>query len=38
MQDGIFFATIRHMSLAPAYQKVRQEIVEFLRACRRGAG
>jgi len=27
----------RHMSLAPAYQKVRQEIVEFLRACRRGA-
>jgi hypothetical protein len=28
----------RHMSLAPAYQKVRQEIVEFLRACRRGAG
>jgi nitrate/nitrite transport system ATP-binding protein len=27
----------RHMSLAPAYQKVRQGIVEFLRACRRGA-
>jgi len=27
----------RHMRLAPAYQKVRQEIVEFLRACRRGA-
>jgi nitrate/nitrite transport system ATP-binding protein len=26
----------RHMSLAPAYQKVRQEIVEFLRGCRRG--
>jgi len=25
------------MRLAPAYQKVRQEIVEFLRACRRGA-
>jgi nitrate/nitrite transport system ATP-binding protein len=25
----------RHMSLAPAYQKVRQAIVEFLRACRR---
>ena len=27
----------RHMSLAPAYQKVRQGIVEFLRACRRVA-
>jgi nitrate/nitrite transport system ATP-binding protein len=27
----------RHMSLAPAYQKVRTEIVEFLRACRRVA-
>jgi len=27
----------RHMSLAPAYQKARQGIVEFLRACRRGA-
>jgi nitrate/nitrite transport system ATP-binding protein len=26
----------RHMSLAPAYQKVRQQIVEFLRGCRRG--
>ena len=26
----------RHMSLAPAYQKVRHQIVEFLRACRRG--
>jgi nitrate/nitrite transport system ATP-binding protein len=25
----------RHMSLAPAYQKVRTEIVDFLRACRR---
>ncbi len=25
----------RHMSLAPPYQKVRQAIVEFLRACRR---
>jgi nitrate/nitrite transport system ATP-binding protein len=25
----------RHMSLVPAYQKVRREIVEFLRACRR---
>ena len=24
----------RHMSLAPAYQKVRQAIVEFLRSCR----
>jgi nitrate/nitrite transport system ATP-binding protein len=27
----------RHMSLAPAYQKARREIVEFLRGCRRGA-
>jgi nitrate/nitrite transport system ATP-binding protein len=27
----------RHMSLQPAYQKVRREIVEFLRACRRTA-
>jgi len=27
----------RHMSLQPAYQKVRREIVEFLRACRRQA-
>ena len=27
----------RHMSLAPAYQKVRREIVEFLRSCRREA-
>ena len=27
----------RHMSLAPAYQKARQGIVEFLRACRRVA-
>jgi nitrate/nitrite transport system ATP-binding protein len=27
----------RHMSLTPAYQKARQEIVEFLRACRRPA-
>src|SRR2546425_5406267 len=26
----------RHMSLTPAYQKARQGIVEFLRACRRG--
>jgi len=26
----------RHMSLAPAYQKVRHQIVDFLRACRRG--
>ena len=25
----------RHMSLSPAYQKARQAIVEFLRACRR---
>jgi len=25
----------RHMSLAPAYQKARREIVEFLRGCRR---
>jgi nitrate/nitrite transport system ATP-binding protein len=25
----------RHMSLSPAYQKARQGIVEFLRACRR---
>ena len=25
----------RHMSLVPAYQKVRREIVDFLRACRR---
>jgi len=25
----------RHMSLTPAYQKVRQALVEFLRACRR---
>jgi nitrate/nitrite transport system ATP-binding protein len=25
----------RHMSLAPAYQKARQGLVEFLRACRR---
>ena len=27
----------RHMSLTPAYQKARVGIVEFLRACRRGA-
>ncbi len=27
----------RHMSLTPAYQKARLGIVEFLRACRRGA-
>jgi nitrate/nitrite transport system ATP-binding protein len=27
----------RHMSLTPAYQKARQAIVEFLRACRRPA-
>jgi nitrate/nitrite transport system ATP-binding protein len=27
----------RHMSLEPAYQKARQAIVEFLRACRRPA-
>jgi nitrate/nitrite transport system ATP-binding protein len=27
----------RHMSLTPAYQKARQGIVEFLRACRRPA-
>ncbi len=27
----------RHMSLTPAYQKARQGIVEFLRACRRRA-
>jgi len=26
----------RHMSLEPAYQKVRHQIVDFLRACRRG--
>src|SRR5580765_6737013 len=26
----------RHMSLAPAYEKVRHQIVDFLRACRRG--
>ena len=26
----------RHMSLSPAYQKARQGLVEFLRACRRG--
>jgi nitrate/nitrite transport system ATP-binding protein len=24
----------RHLSLEPAYQKVRREIVEFLRGCR----
>jgi nitrate/nitrite transport system ATP-binding protein len=28
----------RHMSLAPAYQKARREIVDFLRACRPPAG
>ena len=27
----------RHMSLEPAYQKVRHQIVDFLRACRPGA-
>ncbi len=27
----------RHMSLTPAYQKARQGIVEFLRACRRAS-
>jgi nitrate/nitrite transport system ATP-binding protein len=27
----------RHMSLTPGYQKARLGIVEFLRACRRGA-
>ena len=27
----------RHMSLEPAYQKVRHQIVEFLRACRKSA-
>ena len=26
----------RHLSLSPAYQKARQTLVEFLRACRRG--
>jgi nitrate/nitrite transport system ATP-binding protein len=28
----------RHMSLAPAYQKARREIVDFLRACRPASG
>ena len=28
----------RHMSLEPAYQKARRALVEFLRACRNGAG